>query len=172
VPSYDYRCSNCGCTFDVYAASMTSSTAEPAPTCPRCASRDSRRVVSRVAILKGSSPGMGASAYPTSWAATNHGDPDSINYWRRRVEKEKSQEARDPGLSHERFLNAERRYTELSQRRVPDGPPVESAGIAHGPDAGHTHEHDVAGGAPRDHGHGHDHGHVPGEQAPQERRTP
>jgi len=48
-------------------------------------------------------PGPGRAAWPTSWADTNGGDPETLHYWRKRIEREaeleeKYPELRDPSL--------------------------------------------------------------------------
>lgn len=123
MPYYDYECTACGTEFELFTRSMVSSSEETPPSCPHCASAQTERRVSRVAVLRNASPGFGQSAYPTSWSAVNHGDKDTIDYWRRRVEKEKSEEARDSGLRHERLISAERRYDEVVAHTTPV-PPV------------------------------------------------
>lgn len=168
MPYYDYQCSRCRCRFDRFAKSMTSSDGEPSPTCPRCASDDTRRVISRVAIARNVGPGIGASAYPTSWSATNHGDLESIHYWRSRVEKEQAQEARDPGLARERLLNAQRRYSAITEHGSPVAPPSSGpAPEAHRHDHDHSHGSDSPSHPPvadtREPGHAHAHG--PGASA-------
>ena len=126
---------------------MISSHAEVAPACEYCGSEATERRVSRVAVLKQVGPGIGQEAYPTSWSATNKGDVDTVRYWRERVEKEKSQEASDPGLKQERLLNAEHRYEKFVERpgsgqaKTEKKPPARSSedhGHTHGP-GGHTH---------------------------------
>jgi putative FmdB family regulatory protein len=151
VPYYDYQCSTCDSGFELFRPSMISSELETAPHCPHCASAETQRRVSRVAVLKQVSPGVGQAAYPTSWSATNHGDKDTIHYWRQRVEKEKSQESNDPGLKQERLISAERRYEEIVETTTSRSP----AGVGAAPTpapaqdpthtGAHTHNHGPGG---------------------------
>lgn len=147
MPYYEYRCERCVVTFELFMKSMVSSSEAPAPSCPQCASADTRRVVTQVAVLKGANPGLGASAYPTSWSSIDHGNLETTNYWRTRVEKEKSEEAKDSGLASERLLHAEQRYQEVAQRTSP------RTG-----DTARTNDHDHAGSSGRGHAHSHEHG--------------
>ena len=159
MPIYEYHCSSCETFFEQIQKGMTSSDEQAGPPCAQCGSAATRRVVSRVAVLKPASPGVGRAAYPTSWEQTNGGDPETISYWQRRVERERSQESRDSGLTQERSIAAERQWDSFVARHTPDGvvrtPDTdsgasESAG-GHGHDHGHAHGHD--------HGHGHAHPH-------------
>ena len=124
MPYYDYECATCAQAFEVFRKSMVSSDHETAPACPHCAGVKTQRRVSRVAVLKRMSPGVGRAAYPTSWSAVNQGDKDTIDYWRRRAEKEMSQEASDAGLTQERLISAERSYGEAVRRSAESSNPA------------------------------------------------
>lgn len=141
MPFYDYQCTACGGSFERFQRSMVSSNMEAAPACEHCGSEATERRVSRVAVLKQVGPGIGQAAYPTSWSATNNGDADMVRYWRQRVEKEKSQEASDPGLKQERLLSAEHRYEKIVARTTPGQAKAEKSPPASSSEGhGHTHE--------------------------------
>jgi putative FmdB family regulatory protein len=148
MPYYEYRCANCVNTFELFAKSMISSSEEASPSCPQCSSDDTMRVVTRVSVLKGAGPGLGAAAYPMSWSATNHGDLETIHYWRDRLDKERTEEAKDTGLAHERLLYAERRYRQVVERTVPTAALMPES-------------HDQVSDRVHNHDHGHERGAVP-----------
>ncbi len=52
MPSYDYRCNNCGRTFALFFKSIKDYDPAAAQTCPHCQSADVARRIQRVAIPK------------------------------------------------------------------------------------------------------------------------
>ena len=52
MPSYDYRCNNCGRTFALFFKSIKDYDPAAAQTCPHCQSADVARRIKRVAIPK------------------------------------------------------------------------------------------------------------------------
>ncbi len=147
MPIYDYECSLCGNLFEIFQRSMTASEDQVGATCVRCGDSDTRRVVSRVGVLKSVGPGLGRAAYPSSWEQTNSGDPETVSYWQRRVERERSQEASDPGLTLERHSAAERQWDKVSGRGGSSevgSSPAESVSTGSS-DSGHSHNHGSGG---------------------------
>ncbi|QPC83541.1 zinc ribbon domain-containing protein [Phototrophicus methaneseepsis] len=49
MPSYDFRCKNCGAEFDLFYKSYAAYD-EATPTCPNCSSADLARVIRRVSV--------------------------------------------------------------------------------------------------------------------------
>lgn len=53
MPIYEYICAACGHPFDHYWRSLQAAGEGQAPPCPACASPDTQRVMSQVAVLGG-----------------------------------------------------------------------------------------------------------------------
>lgn len=53
MPIYEYSCAGCGQTFAHLWRSIQAANDAPAPACPACASPETRRVLSPVAVLGG-----------------------------------------------------------------------------------------------------------------------
>ena len=87
MPIYEYRCTNCGQkarkfwrTFsDVDDASLQ---------CPNCGEYQFRRLVSRVAVLRGEDAHMEDLADPSSLAGLDENDPRSLGRWLRKMSHE------------------------------------------------------------------------------------
>lgn len=65
MPIYEYSCSACDLTFSHLWRSMQAASTAAAPLCPNCASPDTRRILSQVAVLNatgGLTPGEQAAA--------------------------------------------------------------------------------------------------------------
>lgn len=153
MPVYVYQCGQCSSKFEEFFTSMAIAASAPTPVCVECGSPDARRCISQFAQLRPLSPGTGRAAYPTSWTQANAGDPETISYWKRRVEREMSEESRDPGLKVERELTAEKRWNEFVKAGSPLDGIKEAPGqevVASGPRHDHGHDHP--------HPHAHDHG--------------
>jgi putative FmdB family regulatory protein len=101
MPIYEYRCLDCG---EVFSQLMLRSIDANGPqSCSACGSSETRRLMSSFAVGNRADPGPGRAAWPTSWNDTNGGDPDTLRYWRKRIEREarleeKYPELRDPSL--------------------------------------------------------------------------
>lgn len=101
MPIYEYRCLDCG---EVFSQLMLRSVdANGQQSCSACGSGETRRLISSFAVGGKADPGPGRAAWPTSWGDTNGGDPDTLRYWRKRIEREakleeKYPELRDPSL--------------------------------------------------------------------------
>ena len=145
MPVYVFRCQNCGTDFDKLFRTFTSSEEEVSTPCPYCGATETRRRVVAVSILKGASPGVGRAAYPTSWRQTNAGDPETIKYWKRRVEREVHQESQDPGLKVEREITANGQWNDYLTRGLSGRETAEAlqaaASVADHAHEGHDHSH-------------------------------
>jgi putative FmdB family regulatory protein len=143
MPMYEYRCEECGEVFSVLLRHYAEG-AEP-QSCPGCSGRQTRRLVSLFAVGGRVNPGPGRAAWPTSWEDTNGGDPETLRYWRRRIERE---------------ARLEEQYPELAD-------PSLRHGAGTGTLAAAEHGHDQGQG-PGGHGHTHhhDHGHGPAAHDP------
>lgn len=101
MPIYEYRCLDCGEVFSQLM--LRSGDANGQQSCSACGSGETRRLMSSFAVGGKADPGPGRAAWPTSWNDTNGGDPDTLRYWRKRIEREarleeKYPELRDPSL--------------------------------------------------------------------------
>ncbi len=101
MPIYEYRCQDCGEVFSHLV--LTSTGASEQIPCSNCGSSQTRRLMSSFAVGGRADPGPGRAAWPTSWGDTNGGDPETLHYWRKRIEQEarleeKYPELRDPSL--------------------------------------------------------------------------
>ncbi|HVB24583.1 MAG TPA: zinc ribbon domain-containing protein [Ktedonobacteraceae bacterium] len=101
MPIYEYRCLDCGEVFSQLI--LRSVDANGQQSCSACGSGETRRLMSSFAVGNKVDPGPGRTAWPTSWNDTNGGDPDTLRYWRKRIEREarleeKYPELRDPSL--------------------------------------------------------------------------
>src|SRR3982074_2311811 len=101
MPIYEYRCMECGEIFSLLFLRSTDATEQCF--CSACGSQQTQRLFSSFAIGGRADPGPGRAAWPTSWNDTNGGDPETLRYWRRRIEREsrleeKYPELRDPSL--------------------------------------------------------------------------
>src|SRR5437762_5666209 len=105
MPIYEYRCLGCG---EVFSHLFLHSTDAAGQTqCSACGSDQTRRLISSFAIGGKADPGPGRTAWPTSWNDTNGGDPETLRYWRKRIEREakleeKYPELRDPSLKSDK----------------------------------------------------------------------
>jgi putative FmdB family regulatory protein len=101
MPVYEYRCQACGEVFSLLFQHY--SQAHEQEPCSHCGSQQTRRIFSALSIVGQVDPGPGRRAWPTSWDDTNGGDPETLRYWRKRIEREarleeKYPELRDPSL--------------------------------------------------------------------------
>ena len=140
MPIYEYRCEECGEVFSRLTMTFASADGQH---CVACGSEQTRRLMSSFAIGGRANPGPGRAAWPTSWDDTNGGDPETLSYWRKRIEREakleeKYPELRDPSLKNGSGTN--NASSETSQ-----------TGAEHGHSHHHGHEH------PHHHDHPHSH---------------
>lgn len=103
MPIYEYRCQACGTVFSLLLQHYGDA-ANPQP-CSDCGSSRTRRLISLFAVGGRVNPGPGRAAWPTSWEDTNGADPETLRYWRKRIEREarleeKYPELADPSLLH------------------------------------------------------------------------
>ena len=95
MPVYEYRCLSCGAVVETFVSGYAST---PVPECAICA-MSMERMISLVALGKRADPGPGRAAWPTTWRGVNEGDPETLRYWRHRIEHEMREEERNPELS-------------------------------------------------------------------------
>src|SRR2546422_11406236 len=105
MPIYEYRCQQCGVVFSLLF--QHSADANGQQLCTACGSGQTQRLLSTFAIGGRVNPGPGRAAWPTSWDDTNGGDPETLRYWRHRIEREakleeKYPELRDPSLKSDK----------------------------------------------------------------------
>lgn len=90
MPIYEYICPQCNGRFQKLVQGFND---PPGLTCPRCASSDVRRAVSRVAVLKSEEARAEALADPSMFAGLDENDPRSIARWAKRLGKELGEDA-------------------------------------------------------------------------------
>src|SRR5438132_1323715 len=108
MPIYEYRCLDCGEVFSQLVLTSTNASGQrpcPAPPCQVCGSEQTRRLMSSFAVGGRVNPGPGRAAWPTSWNDTNGGDPETLRYWRKRIEREARLEEKYPELRDPSLLN-------------------------------------------------------------------
>jgi putative FmdB family regulatory protein len=138
MPVYEYRCQACGAVFSLLFQHY--SQAQEQEQCSRCGSQQTRRIFSALSIVGNADPGPGRRAWPTSWDDTNGGDPETLRYWRKRIERE---------------ARLEEKYPELRDPSLLKGK-SETESPAAAAEAGHSHSHE---GHHHHHHHGHEHPH-------------
>jgi putative FmdB family regulatory protein len=90
MPIYEYICPNCNGRFQKLVRGFS----DPAGlACPRCASTEVQRAVSRVAVLKSEESRADALADPAMFAGLDENDPRSIARWAKKLGKELGEEA-------------------------------------------------------------------------------
>ena len=105
MPIYEYRCLDCGEVFSHLVLTFTDESGQRP--CPVCGGEQARRLMSTFTVGGRVDPGPGRAAWPTSWNDTNGGDPETLRYWRKRIEREakleeKYPELRDPSLKSDK----------------------------------------------------------------------
>src|SRR2546430_10435450 len=96
MPIYEYRCLDCGEVFSHLALTFTDASGQRP--CPVCGGKQARRLMSTFTVGGRVDPGPGRAAWPTSWNDTNGGDPETLRYWRKRIEREARLEEKYPEL--------------------------------------------------------------------------
>jgi putative FmdB family regulatory protein len=97
MPLYVFECTNCRERFESLCSTPAKGASLAEEPCTSCGGRV-RRVISRFSVGVRAAVGPGRSAYPSTWEAVRGGDPEVLGYWRRRIERETREEARDPEL--------------------------------------------------------------------------
>jgi len=83
VPIYEFRCNGCGRRTSVFIRSIA---AQVAAVCPHCGSADTRRLISRVAVLRSEEDSFGLD--DSSLAGLDESDPRSVARWVRRMSRQ------------------------------------------------------------------------------------
>src|SRR5436305_13897012 len=125
MPIYEYRCLECG-EFSSHLF-LHSTDAAGQTQCSACGSDQTRRLISSFAIGGKADPGPGRAAWPTSWGDTNGGDPETLRYWRKRIERE---------------ARLEERYPELRDPSLKSGKGEATSTVTEHSHQGHHHHHD------------------------------
>src|SRR5438270_12895292 len=138
MPIYEYRSLDCGEVFSHLVLTFTDESGQRP--CPVCGGEQARRLMSTFAVGGRVDPGPGRAAWPTSWNDTNGGDPETLRYWRKRIEREALLEEKYPELRDPSLLNGSGTGTLESSK--------------------HSHSHE---GHHHHHGEHHHHHHTPVE---------
>jgi putative FmdB family regulatory protein len=92
MPIYEYRCSQCAGQFQKLVQGFAD---PPGLACPRCASLEVRRMISRVAVLRSEESRAESLADPSMFAGLDENDPKAIASWAKKLGKELGEEAGD-----------------------------------------------------------------------------
>jgi putative FmdB family regulatory protein len=125
MPIYEYRCLDCGEIFSHLALTSTTDANGQRP-CSACGSAQTRRLMSSFAVGGRADPGPGRAAWPTSWDDTRGGDPETLRYWRKRIERE---------------ARLEEKYPELRNPSLQSGKGETLSPVAEHDHHGHHHHH-------------------------------
>jgi putative FmdB family regulatory protein len=90
MPIYEYSCPNCNGRFQKLVQGFRD---PEGLSCPRCASTDVRRAISRFATLRSEDARVEALADPSTFADLDETDPHSVARWARRLGKELGEDA-------------------------------------------------------------------------------
>jgi putative FmdB family regulatory protein len=125
MPIYEFRCLECDEVFSRLFLRSTDAGALIA--CSACGSDQTQRLISSFAIGGKVDPGPGRAAWPTAWNDTNGGDPETLRYWRHRIERE---------------ARLEEKYPELRDRSLQSGgDEVAPEAVVHSHSHGEHHHH-------------------------------
>ena len=86
MPIYEYRCMGCDNVFSHLFKRLPP--AGEGRSCPACGDGRTLRLLSLFASGGNTEPRPGNTAWPTSWNDTNGADPETLRYWRKRIESE------------------------------------------------------------------------------------
>ncbi|HWO73443.1 MAG TPA: zinc ribbon domain-containing protein [Dehalococcoidia bacterium] len=86
MPVYEFACNACGAPISVFVRSIN---ARVEPRCPRCGSADARRLISRVAVIKGE----GSFDSLDDLDNFDESDPKAMARWARRMQQELGDDA-------------------------------------------------------------------------------
>ncbi len=88
MPIYEFACNSCGATVSVFVRSMNS---EVNARCDRCQGTDLRRLVSRVAVLRGSGDFSDLDD-DSLMSGFDESDPKAMAAWARRMQNESGED--------------------------------------------------------------------------------
>jgi putative FmdB family regulatory protein len=90
MPIYEYLCPACNGSFQKLVTGFR----DPSGlACPRCGSKEVRRAVSRVSVVKSEEARVDALSNPSMFAGLDENDPRSIARWAKKLGKELGDEA-------------------------------------------------------------------------------
>jgi putative FmdB family regulatory protein len=136
MPIYEYRCLECGQVFSRLFFSYKDTAGNEL--CSSCGSQQTQRLISSFAIGNRVDPGPGRAAWPTSWDDTNGGDPETLRYWRHRIEREARLEEKYPELANPALLTGKGTMSQDTSQHVETEP---SHAHHHHHHEHHHHEH-------------------------------
>lgn len=109
MPIHEYTCRVCTARFERLYRKPADVPPAGDLSCPRCGGQV-RRLVGGISLGGRVDVGVGRAGWPHSWADTQAGDAELIRHWRRQMERETSEEQRNPELVPLRHENAVQRY--------------------------------------------------------------
>jgi len=90
MPTYDYRCQQCGKRASIHQSYDEYGQVELA--CPACGSQDMKRLINRVRIAKSEESRLDAMADPSGWGDIDENDPKSMARMMRKMGQEMGEE--------------------------------------------------------------------------------
>ena len=138
MPIYEYRCLKCGEVFSHLFLRPTDANTQQL--CSACGSPQTQRLISSFAIGGRVDPGPGRAAWPTNWDDTNGADPETLRYWRHRIEREARLEEKYPELADPSLRTGKSKipvWGTGTQQEPPSHPPAEHSHGEH--HHGHSH---------------------------------
>jgi len=103
MPIYEYRCGQCGRRFSVFWRTF-SGIDESKLSCKRCGSREIKRLVSRVRVVRSEDSRLEDLADPTNWGDFDENDPKSMGRFMRKMMNELGDETGDLGPEFEEVI--------------------------------------------------------------------
>ncbi|MBM3293244.1 MAG: zinc ribbon domain-containing protein [Candidatus Aminicenantes bacterium] len=85
MPIYEYRCGDCGKTFQTL---ILSAGASVGTACPRCGSANLTKLVSRVAVFRSEDSRLEGLADPSRLSGLDENDPKSMARWMKKMGRE------------------------------------------------------------------------------------
>lgn len=139
MPIYEYRCLECGEVFSHLFLRSTDANAQQL--CSACDSPRTQRLISSFAIGGRVDPGPGRAAWPTNWDDTNGADPETLHYWRHRIEREARLEEKYPELADPSLRAGKSKIPVWEPGTPQEAPSHPPAGHSHGEHHHHHHSH-------------------------------
>jgi putative FmdB family regulatory protein len=94
MPIYDYRCNQCGRRVSILWRSWSDAETK-SPVCSRCGSKDLKRLVARVAVLRSEDSHLEDMADPSAFGDVDENDPKSVARMMRKMGREMGEDLGD-----------------------------------------------------------------------------
>jgi putative FmdB family regulatory protein len=91
MPIYEYRCKQCGKRTSALVRNFDERDSAVSQ-CPRCGSKDMRRLMSRIAVVRSEESRVESMADPSAFGDLDENDPRSMGRWMRHMSREMGEE--------------------------------------------------------------------------------